>query len=207
MRYRYEKNTGQFRNLETGRFAPFSDIENALEVEVTALQNKLGQHGLNLADGRIDISTFQRLMAQDIKDSHIRMAAMGAGGNTRLTKRAYASIGGRLKDEYVNYLYKFGQDLADPSNNYSKQYIIWRSKLYARSPKQSFHAIRHITLQQDGDFEGLRYLDESAKHCAQCPGYVTTGYVDLSRIVPVGTRCDCRGNCKCKIKIRPKLII
>lgn len=201
--YKYEKSTGQFRNLKTGRFAPLSDVETAIDTEVFTLQNKLGQHGADYADKRIDLSTFQARMATDIKDSHIRMGAMGAGGHKRLNRRTYGLIGGRLSNEYTQYLYKFGQDLNN--KDYSREYIIRRSKLYARSPRQSFHAVRHVTRIQDGAKEAKRVLDPNANHCPECPGYQTFGqWVDASFVFPPGRNCSCRGNCKCTVVYRPK---
>ena len=197
--YRYEKSTGQFRNIKTGRFAPLSDVEDAIATEVFSLQNRLGQHGADYADGIIDLSTFQARMATDIKDSHIRMGAIGAGGHKRLSRRSYGVIGGRLSNEYTEYLYKFGRDLAD--NDYSREYIVYRSKLYARSPRQTFHAVRLLTLRQDGDFEGWRKLGD-AQHCKDCPLHATNGWVSLDQIIPIGAKCECRGNCKCTVVYR-----
>lgn len=200
--YLYEKSTGQFRDRSTGRFVTLDVVENAIDTEVLTLQNKLGAIALDYTEGRTDIPTFQTRMAEAIKDSHLRVGAIASGGIRRLNQKHFGAIGGRLSNEYVNYLYKFGTDLS--SNDYSPEYIIWRAKLYARSPRQSFNLLRKLTLTQDGEFEGWRTLSD-AIHCKSCPNYVTNGWVDLNTIVAIGAKCECRGNCKCRIRVRPKI--
>lgn len=199
--FRYEKNTGQFRNLTTGKFAPLSDVTTALDSEVLTLQGKLGNLATQYTQGKMDLATFQSQMATEIKYAHIRASGVGAGGSDRLTKKHYGSIGGRLNNEFTQFLKGFGDAVA--GDQLSEAQIIARAKMYARSLKQTFHASRHITRGQDGALEGKRSLDSGAKHCSACPDYDTGGqWVSISEIVPVGTACPCRGNCRCHVEYR-----
>jgi hypothetical protein len=47
---------------------------------------------------------------------------------------------------------------------------------------------------------GRRVLAMGGFHCNECVTYSERGYVDLSRVVPIGVACSCRGNCLCRIE-------
>lgn len=195
----YVPAAGQYRDAETKRFVPRSRILLELDREKQATQARMSGLTRRLASGSLSVSEWQMQMGQSLKNSHIRLAALSAGGRSQITQRHLGVVGGRLRGEYAR-IANFAQEMK--AGQISVAQAIARSKLYAQSALQTFHAGEKISREQEGKTMAMRSLDPGADHCRQCPGHATGGFVPLSQIVAIGTDCDCRGNCRCSIIYR-----
>lgn len=195
----YVPSAGLYRDAETKRFVPRSRILVELDREKRATQSRLSGLTRRLSNGSLSISEWQTEMGQSLKNSHLRLAALSAGGRSQLTPRHLGLLGDRLPDEYSR-IATFSQEMKD--GKISNQQAIARSKMYAQSAVQTFHAGEKIAREQEGKTLAMRSLEPGAAHCPQCPGYSTSGFVPLSQVVAIGTACDCRGNCRCNIVYR-----
>lgn len=195
----YVPSAGQYRDAETKRFVPRSRILLELDREKQATQARLSGLTRRLSNGSLSVSEWQIEMGQTLKNSHLRLASLSAGGRSQLTPRHLGVVGGRLRGE-SNRIANFSREMK--AGNVSVAQAIARSKLYAQSALQTFHAGEKISRELEGKTLGMRSLDPGADHCRQCPGYVTGGFVPIDQIVPIGTDCDCRGNCRCNIVYR-----
>ena len=195
----YSPSLGRYRDAETKQLVPRSRILLELDRERQATQARMSGLTRRLANGSLSVSEWQIEMGQSLKNSHLRLASLSAGGRSQLTPRHLGLVGGRLRSEYAR-IANFATEMK--AGNVSVAQAIARSKLYAQSALQTFHAGEKITREQEGKTMAMRSLDPSADHCKQCPGYATSGFVPLSQIVAIGTDCDCRGNCRCNIIYR-----
>lgn len=196
----YDRKLGRFRDAETGQFVPASRIELEINREIGRVGNRLQSLTRALAEGRITIDEWQRQFAAILKESHLQMAAFGAGGRDQLDAQHYGYIGFQLKKEY-DALAAFAVALM--AGAITLRQALKRSQMYAESIRISFNRANHTTHRRDG-FEGARSLSV-AQHCLQCPGYDTMGeFLPADQIVPIGEQCDCRRMCKCYIVWRKR---
>lgn len=198
MAIKYDTKSSSFRG-DKGRYISNAEIIRFVESEISRQETRMKGHARLLLSGKINIPELQRRMAQDMKLSSIRMAALGAGGTEGLTKRHYGKIGADLKKQY-KFLAGFGDALAEGMTD--KQ-VLRRAEMYGRQSAIAFHAAQKITKESEGFKVGKRSLDPQARHCPQCIEYSTDGkWVPIGSIVPRGTNCDCGGRCRCLVVFR-----
>ncbi len=191
----YDTRAGQYRGAN-GRFVPREQVQRFVDQEIRRTQIRLQAQTRLLVEGKLDIPAWQMAMAGLVKDSHLRMAALGSGGKDQLDARQYGAVGYQLKRQY-QFLDQFAQDLAD--GKLTPERAIWRSGLYASSVKQTFSRTEQLSREREGFTVGKRLLDAQAQHCPECIGYERPDWVAIADIMPVGTNCSCQNFCKCRI--------
>lgn len=195
---RYETRTGTYIS-DSGQRIPRTQILSILPREQRVLERKLENHAKNLTNKSINAFEWERRVKRDLKESYLKISALGAGGKEGITPRHRGQLGAALRQEY-NLLFDFRKEIQ--SGKLSDKQIIARTKSYSRSVNQSYYRSEQLSRAQGGATLGRRVLDVNAKHCRQCPAYATKGFIPINEIVPPGTRCDCRGNCKCTVIYR-----
>lgn len=193
----YNRANGRYRDSETGQFVPRERV--LLEVDREITQAKVRLQGVTrlLASDKLSIDEWQVRMAQTIKDSHLRMSALGAGGTQQLSARHFGYAGQQLRTEY-EALVGFAEDLK--AGKLTAEQALKRAAMYGESTALSFHRSEQVTKDRDG-FEAKRSLDPGAQHCDSCIGYATD-WVSASEIIPPGTACECRRRCRCIVVYR-----
>ncbi len=195
---RYNTKTGDYTD-DRGQKVSKAQILKLTEKEQRILERKLDRTTQNLINNRIDAFEWERQVQQDLKQSHLKMVALGAGGKDNITPRHRGQVGAALRQEY-NRLFDFRKQIQ--AGEISDKQMLWRTKSYARSIKQSYYRSEQLTRAQNGATLAKRTLDVNAKHCPECPTYATKGFVPIEQVVPPGVRCSCRGNCKCTVVYR-----
>lgn len=193
----YDRRTAQYRNPQTGRFVPRATILKLVDEESDRLSTRMKALARLLTDGKIDLQTFQRRAADDIKTSAVRMGIFASGGKSQTPQSVYGAIGQELRSQY-SFLAKFGEDLA--AGKLTKEQAIARAGLYGGASRTAFHQAEKVARKREGFKLAKRVLDASSQHCAECIQHSTNGeYVPIESIVPVGSRCSCFSRCRCAI--------
>lgn len=195
MKYEFNDRLGRYRDTETKVMVSRATILLETEMEEARLKTRLQGLTRRLIAG-MPLDEWQRQFAQTIKESHLRMSALGAGGKDRLTNAHFGSVGGLLRKEY-GYLDNFAKGIQN--GEYSEKYILARAGLYAASTRKSFFKGEQIARAIAGVTLAKRVLDSQAKHCSDCPAYATSGWVPIEDIVAPGEACKCGGRCRCSI--------
>ncbi|HYX17070.1 MAG TPA: hypothetical protein VE944_22515 [Nostoc sp.] len=198
MPYQFDPSSHRYRDTETGRFVKVADVTKLIDAEVNRLEVRLKGHARLLAQNKIDIPEFQTRMAQSLKESHLRNAAVGAGGTNQLTPTHYGKVGAQLKKQY-KYLHGFGQDLAD--GKLTPEQAIRRAGSYAKSAKTSFFESEFTSRGKYG-FYAKRLLDAQSRHCASCISYQRLAWTLIQNVIPPGVDCECGGRCRCRLVFR-----
>jgi hypothetical protein len=202
MPYQFDPSSHRYRDSETGRFVKVSDVVKAIDGEVARLEVRLKAQARLLIGGKIELSEFQTNFATILKESHLRTAAVGAGGVEGLTSMHYGKIGAALKKQY-QYLNKFGQDLA--AGKLSPEKAIKRAGMYAASIKTTFYETEFTSRSKVG-FLAKRLLDSQARHCSECISFQRLQWISVDQIVPPGVNCSCGGRCRCRLVFKRKAI-
>lgn len=193
---KYNPRAGRY--TRAGKFVSDAEINALAQVERNVLSGKLERLTEQMIRGDLELGEWELKVADTLKQSHIRMTILASGGRGRATKASYAIAGRQLKQEY-QYLDRFAKQLAN--EEVSKEQAVFRSKLYAQSTIQTYQKVFWYNKKQEGFVMAWRSLSD-AKHCKECPNHATNGWVSIDQVVPVGTNCSCRGNCRCRIKYR-----
>lgn len=195
MPYQFDPSSHRYRNIETGRYVRLVDVLRFVDEEVTRTEVRLKGHARLLAQGKINIAEFQTRMADSLKESHLRVAAIGAGGTRQLTPTHYGKIGAQLKKQY-KFLHGFGQDLAD--GKLTPEQAIRRAGSYAKSAKTSFFESEFTSRGKYG-FYAKRLLDAQSRHCNSCISYQRLTWTPVHSVIPPGVDCKCGGRCRCRL--------
>ncbi|MBD2771148.1 hypothetical protein [Iningainema tapete] len=191
----FDPQTHRYRNAETGRFVKYSEVLKVVGEEVNRLEVRLKGHARLLNQGKIDIAEFQTRIAQSLKESHLRNAAVGAGGVEQFTPTHYGKVGAELKKQY-QFLDGFGKDLAD--GKLSEKQILSRAAMYAASSRTSFFEAEFTSRGKYG-FLAKRLLDPQSRHCDSCISLQRLEWTPIHRLTPPGVNCQCGGRCRCRL--------
>ena len=193
----YDRKVGKYRDDNTGKFVSRDRILRLVDEEAARLSTRMQAHARNLTAGNIDLPTFQRRSAEDLKLSAIRSTLLGSGGKSLTTNAQYGSTGRLLREQY-QFLDGFARDLAD--GKLSKAQAIQRASLYGASTRSAFHQAEKIARGREGFKLAMRQLDGASKHCLECIQHSTNGkYVPINEIVAISARCSCAARCRCSI--------
>ena len=192
----FDKKAGQYRG-EDGKFVPRITIENLITNEIVRNQRRSQALTTKLIEGDLDLDVWQQSIMQTIKESHLRLGILGSGGINNMDASKYGAIGNQIKEQY-QYLAKFARSIED--SELSEAQIRMRLDQYMQSSKVTFYKLELKTRLNDGFQRGKRLLDRQSKHCPACITHERLDWVSLSEIVAPGTSCQCRSNCRCKLK-------
>jgi hypothetical protein len=198
--YTYNRESARYRNSETGRFVARRDIISLLEAQTNGAENRLGELVTALHEKRIDASTWQSVMRDELRRLHSQNAALGAGGWDRMDFRAWGRVGGYLAGDYTR-LTNLAQDIAD--GKVSLPQALNRVDGYVISARRNFfEADRDAMFRSGRAFEERRRLG-SSEHCAGCVDYAAMGYQPLGVLpIPGDGSTECKSWCKCIIERR-----
>lgn len=199
MQFEFNEASGRYRDSRTKKFVKRSLIILETDKEEARLKTQLRRLTQQLISQDLTLKQWESRFAQSIKESHIRMSALGAGGSLRLTNAHFGSIGGLLRKEY-RLLNRFTKGIEQ--GKYSEGYILNRASMYGASTRRSFFKGEQISRAIAGVTEAWRRLDTQAQHCPDCPAYATNGYAPIEKVVAPGAACKCGGKCRCTIVYR-----
>jgi hypothetical protein len=195
----YDSRAGQYRGVN-GRFVGRTQVMKLVDQETQRTETRLKAQTRLLIQGKLDLPQWQINIAQTLKDSHLRMGALGAGGRQNMTAQVNGAVGYQLRKQY-EYLDRFASDLA--AGKLTPEQALRRSGLYAKSVRKSFHRAEQLTRKNANFQEAKRSLDPRAQHCSSCLKYSTGGkWKPIDQVMLPGENCECGQFCKCSIEYR-----
>ena len=196
--YRYNTITGEYTD-DRGNKVSTARISAIIESDRRFLERKIKSQTEQLIKNEITVFQWERSIQSQLKESHLKLAALGAGGKKGITPRHRGQLGAALRQEY-NRLFDFRKEIQ--AGRLSEKQILQRAKFYSRSVSQSYYRSQQLSRAMGGATLAKRTLDPTAKHCPECPTYVTKGFIPIEQVIPAGTKCSCHGNCKCRVTYR-----
>jgi hypothetical protein len=187
---------------DDGKPASDRDIQDFLLQENQAGRLRLQAIAQRYLLNRLTLEQWETTMRQELREAHLRLAALAAGGDERITPQMRWQIDGLLTEEFA-YLRKF-RDRITPTDapQLTHLELSRRAQTYADALKLSWSKVELAVRIAEGGWEGWRRPDPTAASCKQCPKHRTPGYVPVEQIVAIGDQCECRAYCQCKITYR-----
>lgn len=195
----YNPRAGRYVRSD-GKFVGKEVIRNLVDQEQQRLKVRLQAHTRLMANQQISLAEWQLRMGESLRDSHLRMGTLGAGGQARTQAQHFGAIGYQLRRQY-QYLDGFARDIYE--GKLTREQALRRAAMYADSSTTTFHRTEQISRGLEGFDEALRSLDPQARHCPSCLTYSTYGeWQPISQVITPGTNCECGQHCHCQIYYR-----
>lgn len=198
--YSWNPESARYRSAETGRFVARRDIIGLLETQTNSAERRLGELVTALHEGRVDSSTWQVTMRDELRRLHSQQGALGAGGWDRMDNRAWGRVGGHLQADYAR-MTQLARDIAD--GKVSLPQALNRVDGYVISARRNFFEADRDAMRRSGrQFEERRRLG-SAEHCSGCVDYAAMSWQPLDILpIPGDGSTECGSRCKCTMERR-----
>jgi hypothetical protein len=137
--WKYEESTRRYRNTETGRFLAKGKVLELRDAYVDAQKGEARSLATKFAAGDIDLSTWEKQMRSQIKETFLAEALLGRGGRGAMTARDYGALGRQVRTQY-SFLRAFATEIAE--DGMSEARIASRSAMYVEAATQAYERAR-----------------------------------------------------------------
>lgn len=191
---------------------PDARIQQIIDGQSIRTARATVRNARDLIAGRIDLPQYQEQMAREIMNGHLRLAQVGAGGRRQMRPEHYQQLHDQLYADSIGKgdLLRLQRHVERiRKGELSDAQIIDRARRYGSNTRQAYSNARHTALvMANQQWEAKRSLDPSSRHCEDCPILSTNGqWRPANEVVPVGSGCRCRGNCRCTVEYRRRQLI
>ena len=183
-----------------GGFLSKADVKAVIGQEHSRLESEMLASTGRLARNKISVEQWQAQLIKSQKNSNLRAMVAGAGGRAAFNDNVRNSVllkhHQRRQQDFAIALSELTQKLTNGELTLG-QVQGW-AKYQASNAEQSFNESQFLTrMIMQGHNEFMRWV-ANTKHCPDCPGHSTNGqWIAIEDGVPVGSRCRCKGRCRC----------
>jgi hypothetical protein len=205
----WSEESGRYRDLSTGRFVPFVDVRNALELIIDASGARMNLLTDQLIAEQISLAEWQIGMMEEIKTAHTAAAAAARGGWAQMSQADWGATGRLIRDQY-DFLRNFAGEIASGKQRLDGTARV-RTQLYAQAPRGTFEEMRRRYERLMNGMEEERRMLGEADHCSSDddPSGEREGCLELAalRWQPIGSLprigdSVCIVNCHCRFIYR-----
>lgn len=125
----------RYRDEDTGRFASAETVRAWGEISMDSSAAETRPLASDLADGGINLQTWQAEMRARIKAEYVRQYFLGIGGREQMTQADWGSVGGLLAKSY-SFLDTMAAQIA--AGELSETQIGSRSEMYILSARNAY---------------------------------------------------------------------
>lgn len=203
--YGWNETAGRYIDLSTGRFVPFVDVRDSLELVMDASGVRMSTLTDQLIGEQISLAEWQLGLMEEIKISHTAAAAAASGGWAQMSQSDWGAVGRLIRDQY-DFLRNFANEIASGKQRLDGTARV-RTDLYAQAARGTFEETRRrYERLKNGMEEEARALGE-ADHCSSdddprgdlegCLELAALGWQPIGTLPKIGqsvciTRCHCR---------------
>ena len=192
--YYWDKKTAQYISRWTGKPVKESTVRRAVEkFNSTFVNDNIQTHTDRFLQGKIQLQTWQRRVAYELKQGHIVNFTVGKGGRAQMTFSDWGKLGNALKNQY-RYLNNFAQ--AIKNGQLTAGQIKYRVGLYSQSVRSSYFSGLTATKAASG-YTLERRRTTASDPCDRCVDVETWGWQPIGTVPDPGTDCKGLTNCRC----------
>lgn len=186
----------RYRDVETGRFMPRSEVMAWVEESISASSMAADQLVDFVVGGVVSPADFQALFREELKREYIRQYLLGIGGREQMTPRDWGSIGGMLAEQY-RFLPGFIEEIA--AGTLTPEQIAARARMYVNSAREAYERAHGRNAKAVGMTEELWVVSPALEHCGDCLDYEAMGWQPLGTFpIPGDGSTQCKTNCGCQ---------
>jgi hypothetical protein len=205
--YSYDNASQRYRNLETGRFIPKSQVDALINKRISLIQSDILSIGSLLQNDRLSLESWQQTTAYTIRELHLQSYMLARGGKAQMTPEDYLVVGRELKKQY-RYLRAFAEDInrgysIDKNGNQIPMTVgrfEARLKLYAKSGRAAAILAEEQVQRKSGMVAMSRHLGATDRHCESCMIYASAGVQPIGALPMPCQQCECGNRCLCSVR-------
>ncbi len=197
--YTWNRETARYRNTSSGKFVARRDIVSLLQTQTDSAEHRLGEMVTALHEGRIDSSTWQVTMRDELRRLGSQNMALGIGGWDRASFAQWGRLGGYLQADYQR-MTDLAQGIA--AGEVTLPQALNRVSGYVISARRNyFEADRDAMAASGGQFEERRTLG-TAEHCDDCIDLAAQSWQPMGELPIPGEGTICGSHCACDMERR-----
>jgi hypothetical protein len=127
----------RYRKGDTGQYIGVSGMQTLRDEFIAQQKNITDKLAEQLRNKDITMAQWEKSMVKNIKQTHIDLYSIGAGGRNSLSQKDWGRIGAMCKSQYGSsgYLKGFYNDIAN--GNLSEGQIAVRSRMYVNAANEA----------------------------------------------------------------------
>jgi hypothetical protein len=192
---------GRYISLSTGRFVPFLEVRDALDVVIEASGSRMNALTDQLINEQISLAEWQIGMMEEIKISHTAAAASARGGWAQMSPSDWGATGRLIRDQY-DFLRNFANEIATGKQRLDGTARV-RTQLYAQAPRGTFEEMRRRYERLMNGMEEERRVLGEADHCQSCLDAAALKWQPIGTLPRIGDSL-CLTNCHCHFIFRKR---
>lgn len=192
--YYWDRKKGQYISRWTGKPVKEATVRRSVEkFNSKFVGDNIQMHTDRFLAGEIQLQTWQRRVANELKQSHIINYSVGKGGRAQVKPADWGKIGNALKQQY-RYLNNFA--MAIKNGQLTPGQIKYRIGLYGKSVRSSYFSGLTAAKAVAG-YSQERRKTTSKEPCDRCEEIERWGWQPIGTVPDPGTDCQGLTNCKC----------
>lgn len=198
--YRWDRQSGRYRNASTGRFVPPSQVRAWLDFALDAATGRINGLANSLRAGTTDRISWEVAMRREVKNVALYSAAAAKGGWAQMSDADYGRVGQYVRSQY-DYLRKFAREIAAGVQPLDGR-MNARASLYGQAGRPLYHRIE-IAEQKVRGMTERRRIRHAGDSCAGCLSAASAGWagIDSRQVLEIGDT-ECRTRCRCSWEFR-----
>lgn len=208
--YVYDKRTGQFHGpLPSYKIVGRQAMMDLIEDRVKYHADQMEKLTRDLYAGRMNLPTWERLFATEMKNAALQQAALAKGGWQNMTSADFGRVGRFLREQY-KFLDGFAKDIkagrylnAKGQPPMSPQQAYARSRLYGQAGRQAYWVQRGQVMKEVGRTQERRIARGDGRTCGNCEELARLGWRPIGTLpAPGGPPCKGLTLCRCEKEYR-----
>lgn len=186
---------------ETGRVVTPEQVREWVLESIRKSGDAVAELSRLLAEGKLSLDDWRRLMRDEIKDQYVALFLLGLGGLALLRADDILLLAELLEQQFA-FLDNFAREI----DELSEAQISARARMYTRSSEAAFWSARLRAAAAAG-MDEVQWTLTPAEHCVDCVAFANMGWQKMADnpyggAVPRSGATRCLFNCACILLFR-----
>lgn len=197
--YTYDRRSGRYRNLRTGRWVAQRQITGLLASAVQAGEETVLALTTAYQDGELAPAVYLAAMRMELRRLHSQNRALGRGGWAQMGALDWLTVGNGLRGE-MDRLCAFAQEIA--AGSVTLPQALNRARMYVGTARVQYWQAAMDRTPGPGMVAITKRDLGVAEHCPSCLDYHALGWRPAGELPAPGVMSECMSNCRCSMEWR-----
>lgn len=194
--YRFDTNTGRYRDQRTGRLVCEALVRRAIDTVLRNDRVRARVLAEDLRAGRTSRFQWAADMRQLVREVHLYSAAAAHGGWRNMDPETWGRVGAAVQRQN-QFLDGFTTEVMTTLPLDGRFTV--RAMSYVDAGRSTFHRVEQADQQVQGKQFVRNILVDRTHSCSECPDLTARGLIPIAEMPPPGER-QCLGNCRCTLE-------
>jgi hypothetical protein len=193
--------TGWFRDATTGKTIPPAVVRESLDAVSGQARIAMRDLAQRLIDGKIDLATWEAMMLDAVKKTHVSAALLGVGGIDGLTPVARQALSDSVQF-HLSALHDFATEIESGEQPINGT-LANRAGFYGDAVTGTYEDFRRLKQAEIG-VQWERRVLHPAEHCDSCLAAAKQGWQRPGVLPRIGESI-CKMRCRCSFSFSNSL--